>query len=1106
MKKLMIALASVATAFGLYAADEGFVSGAGFDTSDTTGYTWLKDGGFVSGYWANTEKASIVAEEYTYGGEHPAQFAGDKDRAYDQYLKIEATPFGATPVKVSIKQSDDGQRLGNGFYYDSLVNFTACDEDPAFDAAGYADAKIFVYPKQNDQDDESKGVNYYVAALGADGVTAYKTSKTFAEGWHRVTVKMIKSVLKGQDTDVGFVVFIDGKALGCMDAQAAFTSVEQAALTPAAKKWFTNGQLFRSLAKDTDEVKGVAYDGKGSVDEIAFTTTAPEFAVDAQFFQVGWDNESIESVSVNGTELTSNPQDVEYEPGSTYTFVAKDGFVSVDEDTDFEDLKPNKDYTLSADPAAASYTIGGVTKYVKYLAEALDAVNDASENATLKLGADAGAITINNANADVEITLDLAGKTVVAETETDSIAVKAGALKIIDSDGTGKVNIISSDYCALTVDEGTFVTIEAGEFNGSVMFTDTAPDGALINGGSFLVGEDAFNDKETLDAYAKEGFEFTQAEGSDYLELTEKQDEPFSGGTGAIDDPYQISEYKDLVELQEKVAAGDTFEKTYFQQTDDIALEAAWKCIGSSTIPFKGNYDGQNYTISNLRFAVDGDTTNGAYTYLGFFRYVYGGAIENLKIEMAENAGKIVNGFDLTNQGDVTEWGGAAFVGQAMTNAVLRNLTAVSGTIAGSHNVGGIAVKAFPSVQILDCTNFVNLVAGYTKAAGIVVFSQKDSLPVGTEEEMTLTISGCRNVGTITATDWVTIKDSKPNKWSGQDGLAGIIDYIGDDVIVAIENCSSEGAIDVTAQANKVPVGSIAAYARCAGLKDLGGNTTTLVDIPSAVDHASKATTIDDGSFIYAVVDSGVATFVKPALDLTGAITYKVMAPNEETVTLTVGQSIKFDEAIAAVTVVPDDAEKNKVEKSEPAGTVYTYTCAALPPPGPTPVDDGKVEPDPEDPTGKTFVVTPADGKDSIEITGADSSMTIKVTSAADFTITGLNGAAVKVVAGGQEITAYVKGGDPYSTALDDVKVKAVVDDREGVETPFAIGETSDVTIKAIPGLTYTLKVASAVDGDYGTAAGDEAVKTAGAADTTITLKDATPPEGAGFYKINIAK
>ena len=35
----MIALAAVATAFGLRAADTGFVSGAGFDTSDTANPT-----------------------------------------------------------------------------------------------------------------------------------------------------------------------------------------------------------------------------------------------------------------------------------------------------------------------------------------------------------------------------------------------------------------------------------------------------------------------------------------------------------------------------------------------------------------------------------------------------------------------------------------------------------------------------------------------------------------------------------------------------------------------------------------------------------------------------------------------------------------------------------------------------------------------------------------------------------------------------------------------------------------------------------------------------------------------------------------------------------
>ena len=1094
MKKLMIALASVATAFGLYAADDGFVSGAGFDTTDTEGYTWLKDGGFVSGYWANTEKASIVADEYTYGGEHPAQFAGDKDRAFDQYLKIEATPFGATPVKVSIKQSDDGQRLGDGFYYDSLVNFTACDEDPVFTAEGYADAKIFVYPRQNDSEDEEKGVNYYVAALGADGnAVAYKTSTTFAEGWHRVTVKMIKSVLKGVDTDVGFVVFVDGQALDCMDAQAAFSGTEQANLTPAAKKWFNLGQLFRSLAKTTDEVKGVAYDGKGSVDEIAFTTTAPEFAADAQFFQVGWDNESIESVSVNGTELTSNPQDVEFVAGSTYTFVAKDGFKSVTEGTAFVDLAPGAEYTLKADKIKATVVIDGaaVAEDFTDIDVAIAAINGATSSAILKLGDDVDHDLVFN--AAIDLVIDLAGKTIMADT-ANAIEIGAAATVLItnttETVGVVDASGVTGGY-AVYNSAGT-VTLAAGKYIGEI----SADDYTICQGGLF--SKEGNTDAGKCRLTPAEGLVFVEADDTDYWTLAPAQDEPFSGGDGSEENPYLISKYKDLVELQEKVAAGDTFENTYFKQTTDIALEAAWKCIGSSTIPFKGNYDGQNYTISNLRFAVDGDTKDGAYTYLGFFRYVYGGTIENLKIEMAADGDGVVNGFDLTNKGDVTEWGGAAFVGQAMTNAVLRNLTAVSGTIAGSHNVGGIAIKAFPSVQILDCTNFVNLVAGYTKAAGIVVFTQKDTLPAGTEEEMTLTISGCRNVGTITATDWVVLdKDSKPTKWAGKDGLGGIIDYIGGSVIVKIENCSSEGEISVGAQANAVPVGSIGAMIQGAGLVDLGGNTTTQLTIPSAVDHANKAAGITDGSFIYAVENNGVATFVKPALDLTGAIVYKVMAKNVETVTLTAGQTIKFDEAIASVTVAPDDAEKNKVEKTLMAGTVYMYTCAALPV-GPVvdPTEGTVVKGD----DGK-YVITPAAGKSEVTVTDAgDAEFKIEV--ADDITIKGVAADKITVMCNGENIAGVCVGGDAtgFSTALDPAKTTPAFTEGASGEEPLVVGENVGVTVTSVKGLAYTLVRGEEV----GTIATN--VTTLKGTGEAITLEDANKPAGKAFYKVSVSK
>ncbi len=121
-------MAAVATAIGLYAADDGFISGAGFDTTDTANptkgvYTWLNTAGgtFTGGYWTIPDGAvtTITAEPYTYTGEHPKQFTNDPNRDKDQYLAIKTTL--GTPVSQNIKAAGSSQMIGDGLYFDGLV-------------------------------------------------------------------------------------------------------------------------------------------------------------------------------------------------------------------------------------------------------------------------------------------------------------------------------------------------------------------------------------------------------------------------------------------------------------------------------------------------------------------------------------------------------------------------------------------------------------------------------------------------------------------------------------------------------------------------------------------------------------------------------------------------------------------------------------------------------------------------------------------------------------------------------------------------------------------------------------------------------------------------
>lgn len=93
----------------------------------------------------------------------------------------------------------------------------------------------------------------------------------------------------------------------------------------------------------------------------------------------------------------------------------------------------------------------------------------------------------------------------------------------------------------------------------------------------------------------------------------------FAGGSGSLDDPYLISEAEHLHHVR-------YFLDKHFLQISDIDLGIppynsgeGWRPIGirihsgSEGIPFTGCYDGNGYSISNLRICRDGDQVNGLF-------------------------------------------------------------------------------------------------------------------------------------------------------------------------------------------------------------------------------------------------------------------------------------------------------------------------------------------------------------------------------------------------------------------------------------------------------------------------------------------------------------
>lgn len=182
--------------------------------------------------------------------------------------------------------------------------------------------------------------------------------------------------------------------------------------------------------------------------------------------------------------------------------------------------------------------------------------------------------------------------------------------------------------------------------------------------------------------------------------------------------------------------------------------------IGNSSTKFSGTFDGKNHTISNFK-------TSGQYS--GLFGYVNGATIQNLTVNVTNNAG-------------ATSAGG--LVGAVNGTTTIRNCT-VNGTISGTHQVGG----------------FVGFAQGVYQDNTLV-------LPCN------LTIEGCTNNATVTTTS----QASDNNRTSA----GGFVGYVNAGATVTITSYTDEngqtkkstnnGKISTTSSADNKGVGGFVGY------------------------------------------------------------------------------------------------------------------------------------------------------------------------------------------------------------------------------------------------------------------------------------------------------
>ena len=183
-----------------------------------------------------------------------------------------------------------------------------------------------------------------------------------------------------------------------------------------------------------------------------------------------------------------------------------------------------------------------------------------------------------------------------------------------------------------------------------------------------------------------------------------------SGGDGSTGNPYIITKAAELAWFRNKVNrdGGDTEAcakltadidlKDFCHAADDSKREKSWEPIGNSKRQYRGTFDGNGKTITNLYI-------NATQAFMGLFGYTYQSTIKNLTIDNA----KVTN----------TEPYTGILVGKAVNGSTFQNIK-ISETcqMKGYMDTGGIAGELQGNAS--NCVNYGNVTATYRNVGGLV--------------------------------------------------------------------------------------------------------------------------------------------------------------------------------------------------------------------------------------------------------------------------------------------------------------------------------------------------------------------------------------------------
>ena len=519
MKKLLIAMMSVAS-LAFISKAEAINSGTTFENYAGAFGADKDDGGGNNGtFWytagSQSECGTLTNINYTetYSGGRPAIAQG---LATATALAVEAEQR----LERGIANYSGGfapQDIGSGIYFDTMVQFTATDIAPT----PSQDDKLIVWLYGSADEDSAFGIgtNLMVTAgylqagdipVASNYVVSVSGVTVEPNSWHRLTIKAIEKVADTVKAPCGFVVFIDGKEA---TNTAVKWSEESCLATPSAVAgvWAGKNALFPALVDySSRQLSAVALEGTGMIDDISFTSVAPDFARDGNLFTLTW-GAGLSALTLNGQAVADFMAGEEGStvilvttPGTTYTLSATpdsaNGWAIAGVTAAGGVAYANNTFTVNGIGTGtiatkqACYTVNGAGAFETFAAALAEAIK--SDSSKISLTADVTECISVGAAEGKEIILDLAGHDITGITEggaDPAIIVSSGTLTIIDSVGGGVIR--SNCDATVSCDEtGTLILGAVEGDEGLTVVGQVAIGGnatTFVRGKFSVIGNDA---------------------------------------------------------------------------------------------------------------------------------------------------------------------------------------------------------------------------------------------------------------------------------------------------------------------------------------------------------------------------------------------------------------------------------------------------------------------------------------------------------------------------------------------------------------------------------------------------------------------------------------